>query len=184
MAKRSKRGKHKALPKDPPWVLRPAPGWKSGLRPTDEVGINPKDRLGAAKVPLRHVNVTSQVLQALCMDDGSVKYGPYNYAVEPIQAIGYLEACQRHVLAILDGQDFDSLTGKPHIGYALSTLGIYGYAWLNGSLIDNRPVPGVGGLLLDALATTPGAPPRSPEDYRRIFDTIQEAGRRQKAQRR
>ena len=159
-----------------PWVLSPAPGWTSGLRKTDQEGINPKDRFGSAKVPLHLVPPTSIIIQAICMDDGNIKYGPYNTRVEPIQCLGYLSAAMRHIQAFLDGQEYDSVTGKPHLGYAQATVGLVLDAWFNGTLIDNRPVQGVGGHLIDQLSTIPGATPRSPEQLKAIFDKIREIG--------
>lgn len=164
---------------DPPWILKPANTWVSGLRPTDQEGVNPKDKFGSAKVPLHLVPTTSLVCQAICMDDGNIKYGPYNWRMEPIQAIGYLGAAKRHIDAFLDGMDYDSVTGKPHLGYALATIGIVLDAWLNGTLIDNRPIPGIGGQMIDLLSSIPGAPPRSPEDYRQIFEKLQALGKDQ-----
>src|SRR6185369_1258718 len=123
-----------------PWILKRASNWVSGLRNADRVGINPKDALGAAKVPMHLVPSASIICQALCMDDGNIKYGPYNVRMEDIQAIGYIAAAMRHLEAYKDGQDFDPITGKPHLGYALATIGLVIDAWLNGTLIDNRPV--------------------------------------------
>jgi hypothetical protein len=159
-----------------PWVLKASPNWTSGLRPTAK-GVNPKDALGYAKVPLHLVPETGIILQAVCMDDGNIKYGPYNYRVEPIEMLGYLSAAKRHISAVMEGQDFDSVTGKPHLGYAMATLGIVIDGWVNGTILDNRPLQSVGGLMIDMLSSVPGAEPRSPEDYRKIFDTIQAAGK-------
>lgn len=166
-----------------PWILERAKNWVSGLRNADKVGVNPKDQLGAAKVPMHLVPPASTILQALCMDDGNIKYGPYNVRMEPIQAIGYISAAKRHLDAYLDGQDYDPVTGKPHLGYALATIGLVIDAWLGGTLIDNRPVPGIGGQLLDALAMKPGEEPRSPADYKRIFDEIEAFGKQQTQER-
>lgn len=173
----------KFVPPKKPWILERAKNWVSGLRNADKVGVNPKDQLGAAKVPMHLVPPASTILQALCMDDGNIKYGPYNVRMEPIQAIGYISAAKRHLDAYLDGQDYDPLTGKPHLGYALATIGLVIDAWLGGTLIDNRPVPGIGGALLDALAMKPGEEPRSPEDYRRIFAEVEAFGKRQTEER-
>lgn len=173
MAKRTK-------VKYPPWALQKSPNWVSGLQNADKIGVNPKDALGSAKVPLHLVPAASKILQAVCMDDGNIKYGPYNYRMEPILSLGYLSAAMRHIEATIDGQDYDSVTGKPHVGYALATLGIYVDCWFNGNMIDNRPVPGVGGTMIDLLSTVPGAELRSPGDYRKIFETIQAAGKAKK----
>lgn len=167
------------IPMKKPWILERAKNWVSGLRNADKIGINPKDALGAAKVPMHLVPPSSTILQAFCMDDGNIKYGPYNVRMENIQAIGYISAAKRHLDAYMDGQDFDSVTGKPHLGYALATIGLVIDAWLNGTLIDNRPVPGVGGQLLDELAMKPGEEARDPETLKAIFERVAEFGKQQ-----
>lgn len=167
-----------------PWILKRASNWVSGLRNSDRVGINPKDALGAAKVPMHLVPPASTILQALCMDDGAIKYGPYNVRMEDIQAIGYISAAKRHLDAYIDGQDYDPITGKPHLGYALATIGLVIDAWFNGTLIDNRPVPGVGGQLLDELAMKPGEEPRSPNQLKEIFELVAAFGKEQTDKRR
>jgi hypothetical protein len=145
----------------------------SGLKYTGEQGTNPKDELGTLKTPLALVSPTAATIMAICMADGEEKYGPYNYRVAKVQARVYLEACLRHVFAILDGQDFDSNTGKPHIGYALSTLQIYCDAWVNGNLIDNRPVPGKAGAIMDWFARTPTDPEKTPTELEQgLLDII------------
>ncbi len=171
------------VPTEKPWILKRAKNWVSGLRNSDKKGVNPKDQLGAAKVPMHLVSPAATIIEALCMDDGNIKYGPYNVRMEPIEAVGYIAACLRHLLAYLDGQDYDPLTGKPHLGYARATLGLVIDAWLGGTLIDNRPVPGIGGQLLDALAMKPGETDRSPEEYRKIFDEIAAFGKQQTQER-
>lgn len=147
-------------------TLKRSDKWVSGLRPTAEEGSNPKDELGMLKVPLALVSPTASVIQALCMADGEAKYGPYNYRVAKVQARIYLEACLRHIQALLDGEDFDIATGKPHIGYALATAQIYCDAWVNGFLIDNRPLPGKAGALMNFLARAPGQAELSPNQIR------------------
>jgi hypothetical protein len=138
--------------------------WVSGLRPTTEIGSNPKDELGMLKAPLALLSEPAGILQAFCMQDGLEKYGPYNYRVAKVQALIYLEACKRHISALLEGEDFDPKTGKPHIGYALATLQIYADAWINGCLIDNRPLPGKGPQLLALLERTPGQAELTPQE--------------------
>lgn len=177
------RGRAYETPPNKPWVLQRAKNWVSGLRNSDKKGVNPKDQLGAAKVPMHLVAPAANIIEALCMDDGNIKYGPYNVRMEPIEAVGYIAACCRHLLAYLDGQDYDSITGKPHLGYARATLGLVIDAWLGGTLIDNRPVAGVGGQLLDALAMKPGQTDRSPDEYRTIFESIAAMGKKQTEER-
>jgi hypothetical protein len=136
--------------------------WVSGLRPTTEQGTNPKDQLGMLKVPMGLVSPIALAIESICMVDGDEKYGPYNYRVSKVQAWIYLQAALRHIYAIMDGQDFDRVTGKPHIGYARATLGIYCDAWVTGNLIDNRPLKGLTGEIIDAFSRTGSQPEFTP----------------------
>ena len=110
------------------------------------------------KLPMGLVSETAAALCALCMKDGAEKYGPYNYRISKVQSYVYLEALRRHLAAIWDGEDFDKATGKPHIGYLLSTAQIFADAWVNGYLIDNRPNPGAAGDIINAFSVGPNDP--------------------------
>jgi hypothetical protein len=149
-----------------PQTDRRSKGFINGLRPTTEEGTNPKDQFGVEKVPLALIPGTAQVLQAMCMGDGAEKYGPYNYRVSKVQALIYLEAVLRHVHALIDGEDFDSMTGYPHIGYVMATASIYADAWVNGFLIDNRPVPGMTPELMALYNHIPGQPRKTAEELK------------------
>ena len=135
----------------------------SGLRPTTEKGTNPKDEYGVAKVPLGVVPGTAKVFLAMGMGHGAKKYGPYNWRVAGVQGLLYLEACQRHLEALIDGQDFDPDTGIPHAAFVMATIAVYADAWVNNKLIDNRPLAGKTGELIEGLNRRPGEPPLTPE---------------------
>lgn len=128
----------------------------SGLRPTTEVGTNPKDAYGDAKVPLTLIPETAIVLCAIAMRNGARKYGAYNWRGTKVQSRIYIEAARRHLAAVLDGEDFDSATGIPHIAFVMATAAIYIDAWVSGQLIDNRPLPGKAGDLIELLNESPG----------------------------
>lgn len=147
--------------------------WVSGRRPTTESGSNPKDELGMMKVPLDLVSDVALCIEALCMADGDEKYGPYNYRVSKVQAHIYLAAAQRHIMAVQSGEDFDLKTGKPHLGYARATLGIYLDAWVNGFLLDTRPLPSKAALLLNTFERTSGQSELTPgEVTERILQIV------------
>lgn len=130
------------------------------------------------KLPLLLVSPTASALQALCMQDGAEKYGPYNYRVAKVQAFIYLEAAKRHIDALIDGEDFDQKTGKPHIGYLLATAQIYADAWINGYLIDNRPSKGSAGDIISAFSRSPGQPELTPEQIKRTILKLVRANNR------
>lgn len=130
----------------------------SGLRPSraNILGNNPKDRYGLAKVPFSLIPASTNVFLALGLKNGAKKYGPYNWRVESVQGRVYLEAAYRHLLLLLDGEDFDRDTGIHHGAFILSTIAIYLDAMVQGKLIDNRALPGAAGNLVAFFNELPG----------------------------
>lgn len=143
-----------------------------GIRPSTEIGQNPKDNYGLAKVPLSLNSPIGQILMAIGKKVGAQKYGEYNYRVAKVQSRVYLEALQRHTTLLLDGEDFDRDTGYPHICFVLACADIVADAWVNGYLIDTRPLPGRAGELMALLNEKPNAPPRTPEENMQLFRNL------------
>lgn len=114
---------------------------------TDET--NPKDLIGITKPDLALIPPASIIYEALAMQDGAAKYGPYNWRKKKVRAMIYLSALLRHTLALIDGQDIDPKSGKPHIGHAKACLGILADAKETGNLIDDRPIPGPAAELIE-----------------------------------
>jgi hypothetical protein len=100
---------------------------------------NPKDRYGRAKVPLTLFPITAVVYGALAQRDGAKKYGPYNWRGKPIRYSTFIDACQRHILAHIDGEEVAEDSGVPHLAHALACLAIIIDAKESGNLIDDRP---------------------------------------------
>lgn len=103
---------------------------------------NPKDRLGIKKAQLNLVPPSSIIYQALAMEDGAVKYGPYNWRKNQVKASIYVAACIRHLLSWQDGENNASDSQKPHLAHALACIGILVDAIETGNLVDDRPLPG------------------------------------------
>jgi hypothetical protein len=87
---------------------------------------------------------------------GAQKYGPFNWRVEPVQGRVYLEAALRHLLLLLDGEDFDRDTGVHHGAFILSTVAIFLDSLVHGTQIDNRALPGRAGDLVAFFNDLPG----------------------------
>jgi hypothetical protein len=124
------------------------------------LGTNPKDLLGMKKVNLHLVPPSSIIYQALAMEDGAKKYGPYNWRQNKVVATIYVDAAMRHLMAWLDGEENAADSGKPHLAHALACLGIIVDAKETGNLVDNRPTAGAAGDLIARLEkklTTPVA---------------------------
>lgn len=127
------------------------------------LGINPKDLLGLKKTRLSLVPPSSTIYQALAMEDGAKKYGPYNWRENAVIASIYVDAAKRHIDAWFDGEEFAPDSGKPHLGHALACLGIIVDALETGNLKDDRPLPGAAAKLLARFEkkTPPAEPPKS-----------------------
>jgi Domain of unknown function (DUF5664) len=116
-----------------------------------KLGTNPKDLIGIKKVRLNLVPPSSIIYQALAMQDGAKKYGPYNWRKNKVQASIYVDATMRHLFAWFDGEENASDSGNPHLGHALACLGILVDAIETGNLADDRPTPGTAAGLIARL---------------------------------
>ncbi len=113
---------------------------------------NPKDALGAAKVPLSLVPPVAIIHAAEAFRDGVVKHGgAYNWRQSNVKASSYVDAAMRHILSWFDGEDHASDSGVHHLGHAIADLAIILDAYEAGSLEDDRPEQGRAADLLDSL---------------------------------
>ena len=130
-------------------MYEPSPSDVANHMPPDEA--NPKDALGLKKAPLRLVPAALLLYVSKVMGLGAIKYGPYNWRTKKVKLTVYLEAAQRHILAKLDGQDFDPESKQPHEAHAAACMGIVLDAMATGNLIDDRPTPGAAARLIEEL---------------------------------
>lgn len=115
-------------------------------------GLNPKDRIGAKKVPLGLLPGAGKILGALAMADGAKKYEPYNWRDEKIQYTIYLDAIERHLIALRDGENLAQDSGVHHLGHIIAGASILADAIGGGFVVDNRPKAGPAPQMLDELA--------------------------------
>jgi hypothetical protein len=105
-------------------------------------GINPKDKLGLKKIPLRLTPPTAYIYQSMAHNlGGLVKgYGPYNWRDKkaPVRYSVYLEAIFRHMLLAMDGEDMDDESLAPHEASIMAGCSIIMDAKLNNNLVDDR----------------------------------------------
>ena len=109
---------------------------------------NPKQILGDKKVNMSVVPASSTIYEALAMQDGARKYGPFNWRITKVEAMTYVAACKRHLDSWVDGEANASDSGYPHLAHAKACLGILIDALETENLIDNRPAPGNAAALL------------------------------------
>ena len=114
-----------------------------------EARMNPKDRIGLKKVPLHLLPTAGLIHEAMAMANGADKYGPFNWREKEVIATVYIAACQRHILAWLDGEECAADSGLHHLGHAKACLGIILDAEATDSLKDDRPAPGATARLLE-----------------------------------
>lgn len=115
---------------------------------------NPKDAIGSKKPDLSLIPPAGMLFEAQAMMDGARKYGPYNWRSNPVKARVYIAAAMRHLQQLLDGEDFDPVSGVHHIGHARACLGIYADAVTTNNLIDDRPPVGAAGSLIRQFEAT------------------------------
>jgi len=111
-------------------------------------GENPKDVVGALKLPLHLFPPAAIAHGCLAMLDGLLKYGRNNFRKKPIKASGYVAAILRHALAYLEGEDEAQDSGVSHLGHILATAAIMVDAQAAGTFIDDRNFAGQGYLKL------------------------------------
>jgi hypothetical protein len=102
--------------------------------------VNPKDLIGVTKAPLRLVPPALTIGVAPVMALGAKKYGAYNWRKYPVKLSVYLEAIERHLLAVMDGQWVDPESGQPHVAHIAAGVGIILDALATESLVEDWPI--------------------------------------------
>ncbi len=100
---------------------------------------NPKDAAGCRKPPLSTISPAVLAELGTALLEGHLKYGGYNWRAMGVRATIYYDACLRHLLAWLGGEDIDPDSGVPHTVKAMAGLVILRDAQINGMLNDDRP---------------------------------------------
>lgn len=113
---------------------------------------NPKDLIGAKKVPLALVPPAGIIHVAMAMKNGAEKYGPYNWRSNPVLMTIYIEAADRHLKALLDGENTASDSKVHHAAHAAACMFILLDAMEIGNLVDDRPIPGKAAKLLERFS--------------------------------
>jgi hypothetical protein len=107
---------------------------KAAMKPT-----NPKDGIGAMKVPLHLVSGVVKAYQAIAHFLGNVKYGAWNYRACGARASVYRAALDRHMDRWWEGEELDPVDGTPHLANALCCINILIECSEGGNLVDDRP---------------------------------------------
>jgi hypothetical protein len=100
---------------------------------------NPKDIEGRKKVPLGLLPAAGKIAGALACQYGAGKYGPYNWRDQAISYSVYLDAIERHLLALRDGEDAAPDSKVHHLGHIIAGAAIALDAIAVGKMKDDRP---------------------------------------------
>lgn len=127
----------------------------SGPKPQ---GINPKDAIANKKVPLGLLPAVGIIHGAAAMEFGAFRagkdgkgYGPYNWRTTNVRLTVYLDALERHILALRDGEDVAGDSGVHHLGHIIAGASIALDALELGRLVDDRPPKGPAATVFERL---------------------------------
>lgn len=132
--------------------------------PLDQTKANPKHALGLTKVPLHFTPMSAVVMMALVFEAGAQDYGILNWRDTDVVRSVYLDALNRHYMALMDGQDLDEKSGLPHEAHIMACAAILIDARELGRLIDDRPTPGNVAAILKRYTKTAPASRGYPHD--------------------
>lgn len=105
----------------------------------DRKPTNPKDAIGSDKVPLHLFPPAASTLGSLGLLHGALKYGAWNWREAGVRMSIYLDAMQRHVAKLQEGEDADEESGLPHLAHILACAAILADAQMAGMCNDDRP---------------------------------------------
>lgn len=99
---------------------------------------NPKTQFGIAKPGDWHTPAIPYYEYSRVHLQGALKYGPFNWRDDPITMSTYLEALERHVKLLKEGQDRAVDTGERHLAHIMTDASILIDAEYHGTLNDDR----------------------------------------------
>lgn len=111
---------------------------------------DPKTNFGARKPPVALVPPVAIIHEAMAMADGARKYGAYSWRAASVSTMTYLNAALRHLFDYVDGT-VQSDTNVHNLGHARACLAIILDAEANGTLVDDRPLPGKSATVQEAM---------------------------------
>ncbi len=124
--------------------------------PKDEPDDSPKDvpkdspKDSYPKVSASLVPSSAIILESLAFEDGARKHGgSYNWRIKPVNIMSTLDGVLRHIYSYIDGEEFASDSGVPHLAHARARLAILIDAQESKTLIDDRPSKGTSSELLE-----------------------------------
>lgn len=101
---------------------------------------NPKHKDAQARVPLALLPPALLIETAAVYKEGLDNPGryPFNWRDGGASMLDYLSAAMRHLVAMLDGEDTDPKSGRPHAACVAANMGVILDASRCGALQDDR----------------------------------------------
>lgn len=99
---------------------------------------NPKDLLGLKKPLLHLVPPALSLWVSKVFGFSAAKYGPYNWREKSVRFTVYIDAMERHLMALKDGELFDGESGLPHEAHIAAGCAIMLDARATGNMINDR----------------------------------------------
>jgi hypothetical protein len=112
---------------------------------------NPKDLLGVKKVPFRFVPPIIMIYASKVFELGAKKYGQMNWREKDVRLSIYIEAAQRHLFAMQDGEFVDKESDMPHAAHVIACMGIILDADSLNKLVNDLPISGKAAIVMDLL---------------------------------
>jgi len=165
-------------------AIEDEPGNEGGKDPSFDKQTNPKDAIGATKLPLHLIPSSAMGYLSLAFLEGACKYGKYNWRVAGVRATIYADAAERHLKKWLDGEDSDPKTGVSHLASVMACCAIIIDAACVGKLTDDRPPRMATGRLYDDLIANVSHLKELFKDYDPVQWTEERARGHERAKRR
>lgn len=105
----------------------------------DPKETNPKQAIGARKVPFSTMSAPVVAEIGVAMLEGACKYGRHNWRVAGARSSTYYDAAKRHLESWWEGEDIDEESGLPHLVKLLSCMMVLRDAQICGVDNDDRP---------------------------------------------
>lgn len=99
---------------------------------------NPKTAAGRLKPESHVVSPIALAWLTAALENGAIKYGPFNWREEPIPANTYVSAIRRHLDLYAAGDDVAPDSKVLHLAHIMASCAILIDAAHAGSLIDDR----------------------------------------------
>jgi len=103
------------------------------------MSADPKGEAGKLKCPMHLLPPCALQETAWVHGLGARKYGAWNWRENRVEAMTYVGAMLRHLMAWVNGEDADPESGLSHLAHVAAGCNIVMDARQAGMLVDNRP---------------------------------------------